>query len=192
MVEKKNQSTTKWDFMRKIAIRNYFHSLSKKGPKIESSEKIALMLFPDRNAVHSGRLIRIWDEYFVNYGVLPVQSKGKFIKKQSLIHDEDVQRILRAFISSESQIALVSTKLVQCVPENFHLRLGLKSAVSISQRTAQRWLNILSLRFERFVKGLYNDGYERADVVSYRHAFLQRMSSYEQRMVQYVGDFMKQ
>ena len=41
------------------------------------------------------------------------------------------------------------------------------------------------------MKGLYNDGHERLDVVRYREAFLQRMESYEKRVIQYVGEFME-
>ena len=41
------------------------------------------------------------------------------------------------------------------------------------------------------MEGLYNDGHERDDVVRYRTAFLERMSAYEKRMVQYEGDFME-
>ena len=50
---------------------------------------------------------------------------------------------------------------------------------------------ILGLRFGKFMKGLYNNGHERNDVVRYRNAFLERMAVYEKRMVQYVGEFME-
>ena len=191
IIENKNKSTSKWDLLRKIAVRHYLQSVVSRQPKIESSEKIASFLFPDRNAVHSGRLIRSWAQYFICNRVLPVQNQGKFVKKQSLIHDEDVQRILRTFIRSESQVSFVSSKLSLWVAENLHLQIGLESAISISPRTAQRWLNILGLRFGRFVKGLYNDGHEREDTVAYRNAFLSRMANYERRMIQFVGDFME-
>jgi hypothetical protein len=131
------------------------------------------------------------NNFFINNGTLPVQNQGKFVKKQSLIYDEDVQRILRQFVRTESQVSLVSAKMAQWVGENLHLLLGMESPILISSRTAQRWLNVLGLRFGKFEKGLYNDGHERSDVVRYRNGFLQRMASYEKRMVQYVGDFME-
>ena len=59
-------------------------------------------------------------------------------------------------------------------------------------RTAQRWLNVLGLRFGKFCQGLYTDGHERDDVVRYRTEFLQRMSQYERRMLQYSGNFMEE
>ena len=74
------------------------------------------------------------------------------------------------------------------VNENLQLKIGLAESVNISSKTAQRWLNILGLRFGKFMKGLYKDGHERDDVVKYRNAFLQRMFFYEKRMVRYVGN----
>jgi hypothetical protein len=143
------------------------------------------------NATHSGRLIRQWADYWIHQGELPIHNQGKFVKTKSMIHDEDVQLILRQFVRTERGSSLTSTKLADWVNENLHVRLRIGSPVRISSRTAQRWLNIMGLRFGKFMKGLYNDGHERDDVVRYRSAFLQRMSMYEKRMIQYVGDFME-
>ena len=189
--ERQNRETSKWDCIRKIAVRNYLKFISEKQPKIESSEKIASMLFPSRNVSHSGRLIRQWAESFISSGELPIHHQGKFVKKKSLIHDEDVQLILREFIRTEKDVSLTSTKVSEWVNEYLHVKLGLVSPLNISSRTAQRWLNLLGLRFGKHMKGLYNDGHERNDVVRYRDAFLERMSLYEKRMIQYVGDLME-
>jgi hypothetical protein len=191
LVEKQTRNTTKWDFIRKLAVRHYLQSMLKEEPKVESSEKIASLLLSDRNVVHSGRLIRQWAQYLVHNGVLPVHQQGKFVKKQSLVHDEDIQLMLRNFIRNEPDVSLTSSKLASWVNENLHVKLGLESSVNISSRTGQRWLNILGLRFGKFMKGLYNDGHERDDVVRYRIGFLERMAVNERRMIQYVGDFME-
>ena len=191
LADKQSRNTTKWDFIRKLAVRHYLQSLQKNEPKIVTSEKIASLLLPDRNAVHSGRLIRYWAQFFVHNGKLPEHSQGKFVKKKSLIHDEDVQMILRNFVRNEPGVSLTSSTLASWANENLHLKLGLAESVNISSRTGQRWLNILGLRFGKFMKGLYNDGHERDDVVRYRNAFLERMAVYEKRMVQYVGEFME-
>lgn len=191
VTERRNRRIGKWDFIRKLAVRNYFQCVSEKQPKIESSEKIASLLLPNRNVSHSGRLIRQWAQVFVSNGELPKHNQGKFVKKKSLIHDEDVQRILREFIRIEKEVSLTSTKLADWVNEYLHLKLGFQSPLNISSRTAQRWLNILGLRFGKHMKGLYNDGHERVDVVRYRQAFLDRLFSYEKRMIQYVGNLME-
>jgi hypothetical protein len=149
------------------------------------------MLFPECKVIHIGRLTSYWMQYAIQHGVLPAHNQVKFVKKKSLIHDEDVQRILQGFLRSETQVSLTSTNVTQWISENLHLKLGLESPVTISLRTSQRWLNILGLRFGKFMKGVYNDGHEREDVVTYRNAFLERMSHYEKRMIQYVGDFME-
>ena len=120
-----------------------------------------------------------------------MQNQGKFVKTKSLIHDEDVQRILRAFIRTENDISLTSTKMSAWINENLHMKLGLERPLAVFPRTGQRWLNILRLRFGKYMKGLYNDGHERLDVVRYREAFLQKMESYEKRVIQYVGEFME-
>ena len=191
VTERQNKGTSKWDFIRKLAVRNYLQNVSQEQPKIECSENIASLLFPNRSVSHSGRLIRQWAEFFISNGELPIHSQGKFVKKKSLIHDEDVQMILREFIRTEKDVSLTSTRFPDWVKESLHLKLGLGSSLEISSRTAQRWLNLLGLRFGKHMKGLYNDGHERNDVVRYRNAFLDRMSSYEQRMIQYVGDSME-
>lgn len=108
-----------------------------------------------------------------------------------MIHDEDIQAVLRGYLHSVSQVSLTSTTLAQWIGENLHLKLDLQTPVIISARTSQRWMNILGLRFGRFMKGLYNDGHERDDVVAYRNIFLQRMAVYEKRLITYVGDFME-
>jgi hypothetical protein len=116
--------------------------------------------------IHTGLLISYWTQYAVQHGVLPAHNQGKFVKKKSFIHDENVQRILEGFFRSESQVSLTSTKMAQWISKNLHLKLGLESPVTISSRTSQRWLNILGLRFGKSMKGLYNDPHEREDVVS--------------------------
>jgi hypothetical protein len=191
VIEKQNLNVTKWNFVRKLALRHYLHSLLNNEPKMHSSERIASVLFPDRNSVHSGRLIRRWAQCFVESGELSVHSQGKFVKKKWLIHDEDVQRILRSFVRSEPDVSLTSSTLASWVNANLHERLGLDCSLSISSRTGQRWLNILGLRFGKFIEGLYNDGHEQEDVIRYRNDFLERMSTYEKRMIQYEGDFME-
>ena len=42
----------------------------------------------------------------------------------------------------------------------------------------------------KYTKGLYIDGHERPDVVSYRDAFLERMSNYEKFLFKYEGEDM--
>ena len=183
--------TNGWEFMCLLAIRQYFQRLLHNNGKIRVSEEIAKFLFPERNAVHHGRLIRQWADHYLHSGSLPERRQGRFVKIRSLIQDDDVQRILRTYIRSESENVLTSCTLALWVKENLHLKLNLASPVSISEKTAQRWLKILGLKYGKYRPGLYADGHERPDVVRYRHEFLERFEQYEKRMFQYEGDFME-
>ena len=86
--------TNAWEFMCLLAIRQYFQRLKRNSGNIRISEEISMFLFPDRNAVHYGRLIRKWADHYIYFGSLPERLQGRFVKTRSLIHDEDVQRTL--------------------------------------------------------------------------------------------------
>ena len=121
-----------------IAVRNYLKLISSKQPKIESSEKISFMLFPSPNVFHSGRYISQWAESFISSGELPIHHQRKFVKKKSIIHDEDVQLIVREHIRTEKDVSLISTKVSEWVNEYLHVKLWLVSPLKISSRTAQQ------------------------------------------------------
>jgi hypothetical protein len=185
------KSTDEWRFMSLLAIRQYFQRLNEVIGKIHLSEEIAKFLFPDRSPVHQGRLIRAWADHYLHCRDVPARQQGRHVKVRSLIHDDDVQRLLRIYIRSETENALTSCSLAQWVKTNLHEKINLASPISISDKTAQRWLKILGLKYGRYRKGLYNDGHERPDVVRYREKFLMRFESYERRMIRYEGEFME-
>jgi hypothetical protein len=185
------KSTNEWQFMCLLALRQYFQKLQNESGKIRISEEISKYLFPDRNCVHQGRLIRQWADYYLSSGSIPESRQGRFVKIRSLIADDDVQRILKVYIRSESANALTSCSLASWVKENLHQKINLPCPVIISEKTAQRWLKYLGLTYGRYTPGLYTDGHERSDVVRYREHFLERFELYEKRMIQYEGDFME-
>jgi hypothetical protein len=77
------------------------------------------------------------------------------------------------------------------VKENLHLKINLTSPVNISEKTAQRCLKLLGLKYGKYRPGLYVDGHERPDVARYREKFLQRFEQYKRRMFQNEGGFME-
>jgi hypothetical protein len=95
------------------ALRSTLQSLPWKQPKIESSEQIASLLFPNTSVKHIGELIRYWAQFFVKNGILPEEKQVKFVKKKTLMRDEDVQAVLRRFIRTEPQVSLISTRLTE-------------------------------------------------------------------------------
>ena len=152
IAERRSGDITKWNFIRLLSVRRYLNCLKMEQPKQKSSEDIAALLFPGRNVYYFGKQIRKWAQHYMQYGNLPDHSQGKFVKTRSLIHDEDVQNILRTFIRSEPQVGLTSARLASWINENVHLKLGLENPLTISSRAAQRWMNILGLRFGKFAK----------------------------------------
>jgi len=54
--------------------------------------------------------------------------------------------------------------------------------------TAQRWLRRLDWHYQKKKSGMYLDGHEREDVVTYQKAFLECWAEYEKRMITYDKD----
>ena len=94
------KSTNEWQFVCLLALRQYFQKLQNESGKIRISEEISKYLFPDRNCVHQGRLIRQWADYYLSSGSIPESRQGRFMKIRSLIADDDVQRILKVYLHS--------------------------------------------------------------------------------------------
>src|SRR5882672_8708240 len=63
-----------------------------------------------------------------------------------------------------------------------------KRLTNISVHTARHWLRRLDWRYQKKKMGMYLDGHEREDVVTYWKAFLERWAKYEKRMVTYDKD----
>src|SRR5689334_17236178 len=124
-------------FMRLLTIRQYFQKLQQVSGKIRISEEISKFLFPDRNPVHQGRLIRKWADDYIHSGLIPENRQGRSVKIRSLIADDDVQRILRTYIRTESANMLTSCSLASWVKENLHLKL-IWSLLSLSPKRPPR------------------------------------------------------
>ena len=65
----------------------------------------------------------------------------------------------------------------------FHVRSDLSRAV-------MRCLHTVGMSYMQYTQGFYIDGHERPDVVSYRDAFLERMSNDERYFFKYEGEDM--
>jgi len=72
-------------------------------------------------------------------------------------------------------------------PDQAALEAGIQKI--LSTRTASRWLNKLGYRYKECRKGVYKDGHERPDVISYRQDhFLPTLSRLKPFMVQWQID----
>ncbi|KZV98420.1 hypothetical protein EXIGLDRAFT_606991 [Exidia glandulosa HHB12029] len=125
--------------------------------------------------------LRRWIYNFMNCGALPTHRYGSFTT--SALGDEDFAQAIHLHlleISGRGEYirALDVVKFVS----SEEMRHYLGGKVTISERTARRWMNEMEWRYGKVSKGMYIDGHERADVVQYRIAFLARWLEYERRM----------
>lgn len=64
--------------------------------------------------------------------------------------------------------------------------INIESRQTISTRTARRWMHTMGFRFQRYQKGVYIDGHERPDVVTYREKFLQEVANLDHLMSKWL------
>ena len=176
--ENRQGKMTKYDFIRYTSLLRYF-SLLKSGKRAMESSLEAADLFPNKSKNYCARKIRKWAEFYMQNQTLPDHSQGKHIKTKSLIFDEDIASKCRQFLKKEINDAITGQSFAHWINNNLHIEADLPRPVQISSKTAVRWLHSLGMNYVKYSKGLYIDGHERPDVVSYRDAFLERMSEHE-------------
>ena len=151
----------------------------------------AALFFPKQSRQYTTRKIRQWAEFFLCNRDLPQHSQGRHIKTKSLIYDEDIASKCRLYLKSLINDSITGQTFAHWINNNLHIEAELPRPVAISNKTAVRWLHVLGMDYVKYSKGLYFDGHERSDVVSYREQFLNRMSHYERFFFKYEGDDMK-
>ena len=135
------------------------------------------------HGVARARSIRHWVLSFLQTRNLPhPQYSGTH---STVLEDEDISQEIQFELAQKKKTGSIkATDLVEVVAspriqEKFN-HAGINKP-SISERTAHRWLSKLGWRYGKQVNGMYIDGHERADVVQYREAFMQRFKQYERR-----------
>ena len=64
--------------------------------------------------------------------------------------------------------------------------LGFNTPQTISIQTARRWMHHFGFMYKRYQKGIYVDGHERPDVVTYRNEFLEQVAEFEPLMPKWL------
>jgi hypothetical protein len=103
---------------------------------------------------------------------------------RSLLSNKQVQTAARTYLTGLPTDEV--TPLCFCRMLNEHILPSLSYTLKdrLSECTAQRWLVKLGWRNRLLWKGVYMDGHERPDVVTYcMNTFLPLMESYQKRMV---------
>src|SRR5581483_3137510 len=117
-----------------------------------------------------------------------ISHRGHHQKYKRLVDDEDIALKCQQWICQQSGVNGISPSQFKQYIDDVILPgcLG-ETRKSINLRTAKRWLNILGCQFEEYRKGMYFDGHEREDVITYRRKFLKEMKDLERRMATYEG-----
>ena len=183
--ERTMSNLSKYDFLRYLALEQYFTLLKSPMRMVKASEIVSARLYPNKGQNNHSRTIRRWAEYFLTHKKFPVHQQGCHIKTRSLINDEDIARECRLWLRVQIHDSITAHRFSQWIAKDLHLKAGLSSPVTVSESTATRWLHFLGMKYGAYKKGMYVDGHERADVVQYRTEFLERMLEYEKRMTKY-------
>ena len=187
--ERRLDKVSKYDYVRYMSLTRYFTLIQSGKRKIESSIEAAL-LFPGKSLQFQARKIRKWAQHFLQTRRLLEHRQGKHIKTKSLIYEEDIAGHCRRFLKTQISDSLTARSFANWVNDNLHLMADLPRQLTISESTAIRWMHHLGMDYLRYSKGLYIDGHERPDVVTYRDAFLERMAEHSKYFFQYEGEDM--
>ncbi|KAI0995215.1 hypothetical protein K3495_g12967 [Podosphaera aphanis] len=174
-------SLQNYDFFRLQCLVNYFEQLLEGRKMIESSETIAnAVLGKKRGAGNewAARSLRHWADFYLVHGRLPLRNREKYVKRQSLLSNEDIQNACLKWLRL--------TKMKDRKINNFqlHLKDSIIPAIfgihnhHIPHSTLLKYMRIWGYSYQRDGQDIYYDDHEREDVVAYRKSFSRRMIQY--------------
>ncbi|KAJ3840965.1 hypothetical protein F5878DRAFT_672164 [Lentinula raphanica] len=134
--------------------------------------------------VYCARVLRRLVQAFIaDNTVLPINPYGYW--KSSMLCDQDLAHELGLYLQELGPKEITAVKVVHYLSrEDVKERHGITKTVS--ERTAQRWLDQMGYRWKHQSKGQYTDGHERPDVVHHRdRVYIPRISKYKERIVGY-------
>lgn len=170
-----------WRVLQCMSVREYFSKISLGCLKMEASADIAKLIYQKESVwSYKARSIRRWGEYYLKNGNFPDFRQGKHQKNTPSICDEDIQHQLKSILRQMPDRERSPKHLMQKINDE-----GI--VAPISERTAQRWLQILGFSCKKASKGWFTDNHEREDVVRDRDQFLEYMIPKISRMVTYSG-----
>lgn len=136
-----------------------------------------------KNAISYGRSIRNWLHTYLHRKKLPLHNHGG--GKSSILDDEDIRSQVQLHMMEAAKKGHITAQDLVDFIASREMQEKLPDKLSISERTAQRWLNKMNFRYARKPNGMYIDGHERPDVVEYRNKFVKRWQRHELRMLVY-------
>jgi hypothetical protein len=154
---------------------------------IRSSEIVAKT--QGHGTSHARRVCE-WAVEFLEWGHLPLHQLNR--KQGTLVDDEDIAQEIKtrmlekargSFLKAQDVVEIVASPEMQAI----FSRKGI-AKLTISIKTALRWLDKLGWTYGKLKHGMYLDGHERADVVEYREAFVKRWMQHERRFHRWDHD----
>jgi hypothetical protein len=133
--------------------------------------------------VKRARKLREWILGFAHSEELPLLHYPH--SRWNVLDDEDVSQTLQTLLLSHSKGCYITANDVAEIVAGADMQEKFShsgiSRTSISESTARRWLQQLNWRYGKMQNGMYLDGHEREDVVTYRNGFVARWKGYEKR-----------
>jgi hypothetical protein len=179
-----------------MILRN-FATLHLRGlGRIDASKEIARQFHQklEGSSDHFARRIRSLARHYQIFEQLPRERRGGIKNARSILKNEGVRRASRAWLMQQRKGKVTPVKFQKGLNEIILPSLSIYPSKPLCERTARRWLVKLGWQRTKIKKGVYIDGHERADVVSYRqNDFLPKMAVYECQMAKYerVGDVLQ-
>lgn len=137
------------------------------------------------------RSIRKWSNEYLLNGKFTPSRRGKHSKVWTLITQDDFKGDFVQVVRGINVLQRTREKVAEEVNSEL-MPLYSDPPVTISPKTAGRWMKFCNFFCERKSKTYYVDGHEREDVTKYRSEYLASMAIYESQMCQFIGEDMSQ
>jgi hypothetical protein len=124
--------------------------------------------------------LRRWITAYMHDGTLPTH---RLRGRRSILSNEDIKLKLHSHLLELQATRDVQAQDVCDYMASDKIKAYLGRTYTIKLNTASSWMAELAWSFGGSERGMYIDGHEREDVRQYRTAFLERWTTYEERML---------
>ena len=187
----KRHEWTNYDKLRYLSVLRFF-MLLQTGTCTQVRASLAISQIIFGAGPYRASVIRMWAKCFRNTNQLPISRQGKHQKRRSLIEDEDVRKACVAYLRSLEPNQRTAQTFCTWFSDIYYVKLtGVHRSTRLAESTARDWFENLGWKVHACGKGIYVDGHEREDVVTYRSEFVKEMAQFQQRMETYSGPKME-
>ena len=186
-LKKKHKTLTISQHNQLLILRNFATLRLKGWGRIQASLHIAEQ-WHEGTGTYLATRVRALARFYQVFERLPDEKRGGMGNARSWLKDEAVQNTCREWLTQQRPGSITPLAFRKAINSEVLPSLRIILAKPLCERMARRWLIRLGYRLTRIKKGVYMDGHERADVVTYRDGeFLPKMKEWERRMVHFEG-----